>query len=267
MKTQEDVAVMLRLKGLGWRLKRIAVELGCSRKTVRSWLARGEWRPYASPSRPGKLDGLSDWLRECFRLHNGDTNRVLQELALEKNIIASLRTVERAVGPLWRELVVATHARQVAFEWMRAVLQRDISLHLLHHEIGNVPGVETLLQRLYDGRLSDRNRSMVILANRRGLGGRYVCGFLGIDRKTYRKCLRTFNNGGCDALFTRQIRSTRKFDDETVKQAVFGLLHEPPSNYRINRTTWIMSDLTRVLRETGHPACPQVIRTITKAAG
>ena len=28
-----------------------------------------------------------------------------------------------------------------------------------------------------------------------------------------------------------------------------------------------MSDLTRVLRETGHPACPQVIRKITKAAG
>ena len=62
-------------------------------------------------------------------------------------------------------------------------------------------------------------------------------------------------------------RSTRKFDDETIKQAVFGLLHEPPSNYGINRTTWIMSDLTRVLRETGHPACPEVIRKITKAAG
>jgi hypothetical protein len=28
-----------------------------------------------------------------------------------------------------------------------------------------------------------------------------------------------------------------------------------------------MLDLSRVLRETGHPACPEVIRTITKAAG
>ena len=58
-------------------------------------------------------------------------------------------------------------------------------------------------------------------------------------------------------LFSRQIKVIRKFDDETVKQAVFRLLHEPPSNYGINRTTWIMSDLTRVLRETGHPACPK----------
>ena len=52
MRTQADVALMLRLKGLGWGLKRIAGELGYSRKTVRSWLAQGEWRPYASPSRP-----------------------------------------------------------------------------------------------------------------------------------------------------------------------------------------------------------------------
>ena len=65
----------------------------------------------------------------------------------------------------------------------------------------------------------------------------------------------------------RKTNSNRKFDDEEVKQAVFRLLHEPPSNYGINRTTWIMPDLARVLRETGHPACPEVIRKITKAAG
>jgi transposase len=158
-------------------------------------------------------------------------------------------------------------ARQAAFEWMRAVLQKDISLDALHREVGDVPDIETLLQRLYDGRLSDRNRSMIVLANRRGLSGGFVRGFLGIDKRTHRKCLRSFKDGGCDALFTRQIRTTRKFDDEAIKQAVFGLLHEPPSNYGINRTTWIMSDLTRVLSETGHPACPNVICKITKAAG
>ena len=108
---------------------------------------------------------------------------------------------------------------------------------------------------------------MVVLANRRGLSNRIVCGFLGIDRRTHRKYLRISREGGCAALFARQIKSTRKFSNEAIKQAVFGLLHEPPSNYGINRTTWIMPDLTRVLRETGYPVCPQVIRTITKAAG
>ena len=267
MKTRDDVSAMLRLKALGWGSKRIAVELRCSPGTVRHWSARGKWRPYTSPSRSSKLDGLSDWLRERFRLGNGNTDGIRQELAREKKIIVSQRTVERAVAPLWREFFLAVRARQAAFEWMRAVLQKDINLDMLRREVGDIPDMETLLQRLYDGRLSDRNRSMVVLANHRGLKGRLVCNFLGINRTTRRQYLRAFDGGGCAALFARQIRATRKFDDETIKQAVFGLLHEPPSNYGINRTTWIISDLTRVLRETGRPACPEVIRTITKAAG
>jgi transposase len=158
-------------------------------------------------------------------------------------------------------------ARQASFDWMRAVLQRDISPDSLRRGVGDVPDLGALLRRLYDGRLSDRNRSMTILADRHGLSRGVVCSFLGINKQTRRKYLRTFEAGGEAALFARQTKSTRKFDSEAVKQAVFRLLHEPPSNHGINRTTWIMADLTRVLRETGHPACPQVIRKITKAAG
>jgi transposase len=158
-------------------------------------------------------------------------------------------------------------ARQAAFDWMRALLQKEISLDTLRREVGNVPDLATLLDRLYNGRLSDRNRSMAILGRRRGLSSDTVRSFLGINKKTYRKYLRTFENGGQAALFAPQTRSNRKFDDETVRQAVFGLLHEPPSNHGINRTTWIMSDLARVLRDMGRPACPKVIRKIIKDAG
>ena len=80
MKTRDDVSAMLRLKALGWGSKRIAAELRCSPGTVRHWSARGKWRPYTSPSRSSKLDGLSDWLRERFRLGNGNTDGIRQEL-------------------------------------------------------------------------------------------------------------------------------------------------------------------------------------------
>ena len=42
MKAPDEVSAMLRLKALGWGSKRIAAELGCSRNTVRHWLARGD---------------------------------------------------------------------------------------------------------------------------------------------------------------------------------------------------------------------------------
>lgn len=157
-------------------------------------------------------------------------------------------------------------ARQAAFEWMRAVLQKEISPDALRQEIGDIPDISALLDRLYGGRLSDRNRSMVVLASRRGLSCGMVCDFLGIDNHTHRKYARAFENGGHAALFARQTKSTRKFDDDAIKKTVFGILHEPPSNYGINRTTWIMPDLTRVLREAGRPACPEVIRKITKGS-
>ena len=86
MKAPDDVSAMLRLKSLGWGSKRIAAELGCARNTVRHWLAQGDWRPCASPSRSTKLDGLSDWLGERFRRHAGNADVVRQELAREKSI-------------------------------------------------------------------------------------------------------------------------------------------------------------------------------------
>ena len=160
-----------------------------------------------------------------------------------------------------------TQARQVAFDWMRAVLQKEIGPEQLRREIGNIPDFSALLHHLYEGRLSDRNRSMVVLANHYGLSCGKVCSFLGIDHKTRSNYLQMFEAGGQAALFARKINPTRKFDNEAVKQAIFGVLHEPPSNYGINRTTWIMPDLERVLREIGRPACREVIRKVTKAAG
>lgn len=115
MKAPDEVSAMLRLKALGWGSKRIAAELGCSRTTVRQWLARGDWRPCLSPSRSKKLDGLSEWLRERFHRHAGNADVVRQELAGEKSVSVSLRTVERAVAPLRRELIAAARAT-VRFE-------------------------------------------------------------------------------------------------------------------------------------------------------
>ena len=104
MKEPDEVSAMLSLKALGWGSKRIAAELGCSRNTVRRWLRAGSWRAPASPSRSKKLDGLEGWLAERFRRHAGNADVVRQELASEEKVVVSLRTVERAVAHLRREL-------------------------------------------------------------------------------------------------------------------------------------------------------------------
>ena len=188
-------------------IRQIVRETGISRKTIRKMLANRWPKPYG-PRSPGKTKPLPR--------------------------IASIAQTDRAVilAPDKR-----TEAKNIAFDWMRSALQNQIALSSLRRDVGDLPELGDLLRRLYDGRLIDRNRSMVILANRHGLPCSVTCRFLGIDRHTYRRYLKMFENAGVSGLFARQTKSNRKFDNEVIKRAIFGLLHEPPSNYDINRTT------------------------------
>jgi transposase len=110
MQTPEEVAAMLRLKALGWGFRRIAKELGCSHMTVRRYVSEGGWVPYRGAGRPRALAGLEDWLAARFRRHAGNADVVRQELVAEKGIKLSLRTIEREVAPLRRELMAEARA-------------------------------------------------------------------------------------------------------------------------------------------------------------
>ena len=115
MKTPDDVAAMLRLKECGWGLKRIARELGCSHHTVKQYVAAGGPRPFKLQKRAKVLDGLEDWLRERFLRHRGNADVVRQDLAAEKGIAVSLRTLQRAVQP-YRQALKAEALATVRFE-------------------------------------------------------------------------------------------------------------------------------------------------------
>jgi transposase len=115
MRAPDEVAAMLRLHGLGWGTRRIAAELGCNRETVQRYLAAGGWAPYRRPGRPRKLAGHGAWLAERFRRHRGNADVVRQELEAELGVRVDLRTVEREVAPLRRELEAEARAT-VRFE-------------------------------------------------------------------------------------------------------------------------------------------------------
>jgi len=104
MLAPQEVRRMLGLRALGWGAKRISAELGCSRNTVREYLRRGGWRPMDVSSRASALEPHRQWLAERLRRHRGNADVVRQDLARELGIKVSLRTVQRAVEPLRREL-------------------------------------------------------------------------------------------------------------------------------------------------------------------
>ncbi len=110
MQTPEEVAAMLRLKALGWGIRRISEELGCSHMTVRRYIAAGGYIPYRGRGRPRTLAGHEAWLEERFQRHAGNADVVRQELEAEKGIRISLRTLEREVAPFRARLEAEARA-------------------------------------------------------------------------------------------------------------------------------------------------------------
>lgn len=115
MREPDEVTAMLRLHRLGWGTRRIAGALGCSRTTVQRYLSTGEWHPYRRTERPRLLDPHKTWLTERFTRHHGNADVVRQDLARERGVTVSLRTIERAVAPL-RQLLAAAARATVRFE-------------------------------------------------------------------------------------------------------------------------------------------------------
>ena len=157
--------------------------------------------------------------------------------------------------------------RQSAFDWMRKVLQDEVSLNTLARELGELSDLNELLTEVTEGCLSHRNRALAVLARKRGFSITDVRGFLHLSKASVLKYCRRYHEGGVELLMAGKTPSTTKFDKVPNKLAVFSLLHTPPSTYGINRTTWRMADLQEVLRRQGLPLCKDVIRTILKEGG
>ena len=115
MRKSDEVEAMLQLRALGWGLRRIAREFGCSKNTVRRYVAADGWMAYSRQAGGGKLEDQEAWLKERFFQHRGNAEVVRQDLVREQGVDVSLRTVERAVAP-FRRLLTAEAKATVRFE-------------------------------------------------------------------------------------------------------------------------------------------------------
>jgi transposase len=124
-----------------------------------------------------------------------------------------------------------------------------------------------LFKKIANGRPIDRRKAIALLASQFGVRSSVVCRRLGLAPASYRRCIRLCKEQGPSAVFTRRINPHRKFDNAALKDALFSILHQPPSNFGINRTTWTMAELSSVLKRSNHSAGEDVIRTIIRMAG
>jgi transposase len=127
--------------------------------------------------------------------------------------------------------------------------------------------VELLLQRVTKGPLRDRNCAVCALAGIRGISVPDIARFLMITAPTVKKYLSLYRSGGRKLLLAHRKGRTKKSDEPKYKEAVFKILHSPPREHGINRTTWTLAELHRIMKQQGCPINKDSIQEIIRRAG
>lgn len=151
--------------------------------------------------------------------------------------------------------------------WMLRVLKGEQSLSDIEEVFSEVPDLPTLLQKATQGSYRDKVRAISILAHLRKISFASSARFLGKSRAAIRNYWNSYNTCGTERLFRYTHEKPRKAEDEKIRSAVFSLIHSPPSEHDINRTSWILKDLRNCLAKQGIVVSEVIISQIARSAG
>jgi hypothetical protein len=76
-----------------------------------------------------------------------------------------------------------------------------------------------------------------------------------------------YEKKGAEKLFDYSKPRPKKSQDAKTREVFFSILHSPPSTYNINRTTWKIADLRKVLADHNMPLWKDAIREIIRSEG
>jgi transposase len=111
-----------------------------------------------------------------------------------------------------------------------------------------------------------RHRALCVLASQAGFSVRTIAARVGASKNTVNHYVRLYQQGGFQLLNARKPRQ-RLADGTALRDAIFRLLHEPPSLSSFNRTTWRLADIREALRAKGFSVGEETIRIVLRADG
>lgn len=154
------------------------------------------------------------------------------------------------------------------FVWMHSLLQGKTECKELERKLSiDKKSLNILHDWVLNKPIKYRNRAMVTLAHLNQFSQSAIARFLCIQPCTVSDYINRFEYGGVEALRDRRRKNKNKFERPEFIDAVFKILHAPPSAYGINRTSWRREDLRRILKQEGFSICRTYIGQITKNAG
>jgi transposase len=124
-----------------------------------------------------------------------------------------------------------------------------------------------LLHKVANGPQRERKKALILLGRLQGISINTLCLIFSTSRATVRRDWKKFNDMGTESLSRRHPGPAPKAENETIKAAVFSMIHSPPSEHNINRTSWKFEDICRCLSQQGIHVSKNLISKIIRRAG
>jgi transposase len=153
--------------------------------------------------------------------------------------------------------------------WMLRILQNSYSYSEIKDDLGDIKELKSLLQFATFGKFNERNMALSILARSKRIPTPTISQFLRVPQKTIYNYFKRYKADSFDvATFAKRSKKRPlKFQQREYIDAVFSLLHHPPSEFGINRTSWKIMDLKSCLKKQGISLNKNAIGKIVRGAG
>jgi len=181
------------------------------------------------------VNDASDVWSQVEQLDDQDAARLLKAVCHRRGRgVLDEDTLSRHLADLRATSPETTVSRAEA-KWGQWVAQMERT-QSSHAKDADPPRRELLASLEATSRLL-RQRSLCVLAHQDGFSIRQIARMAGVSRNSIRRYLAAYQDGGCAQLLSRKPMATMA-DDPKLKEALFSLLHEPPSLSGVNRATW-----------------------------
>ena len=160
-------------------------------------------------------------------------------------------------------------AKEEDWSWMLSVLQGQVPAAQLAVELkSSLPedAVKALYECAQNKPLRFRNRALAVLCHHKGIKKTNIQSFLRVGIGYVDSVLPLYERGGVERIVTQKKTDLKKPEQGAYREAVFSILHSPPSVYGINRTTWKQKDIQKIMAEMGLPVGVVGISKIIRSA-
>jgi transposase len=267
-----DVHTFYKIKGLyhdgHLRVGQIAEQLHLDVETISKWIQRDTYRRRTGSRRSSKLDAYKASVINLLQNRALSSTKILKILRTQGytggiSILADFIRTKAPPLPISRR-------EFLAYSWMHMAMQNAISSEEMYVDLKREFEPElvgSLLREIKLGPLRNRNKALAVLARKKGFSAEIVSKFLSVDKDTVFKWLKTFEERGAGQLVAKRSSGAKKADQKKYKEAVFSILHAPPSSYGVNCTSWRIKDITTILRQSGLQLCTEGVSKIIRDAG